>query len=138
MIFLDDGLPELVALHTVAHPTGSLTVIEEGEPQLFPIQRVYFLHSIDHGAVRGSHAHKKLVQLIVPVSGSFVVCTEKNGIKGDFIMDSPTTGLLLKPFTWRTLMKFSSGAVCMVLASERYDESDYIRDYEDFCSYSTA
>lgn len=130
-----DGAPELISLSTVAHPTGSLTVVEGGTSQIFPIQRVYFLHSVDPEAVRGSHAHKRLLQLIVPVNGSFVVCTEKNGVKADFLMDSPATGLLLKPFTWRTLMNFSPGAVCMVLASEHYDESDYIRDYEYFNSY---
>lgn len=132
MNFLVDDAPELISLSTATHPTGSLTVIEGGTSQIFPIRRVYFLHSVDPDAVRGSHAHKKLLQLIVPVNGSFVVCTEKNGVKADFLMESPETGLLLRPFTWRTLMNFSPGAVCMVLASEHYDESDYIRNYEEF------
>jgi len=133
-----EGLPELVPLFTKPHPTGSLTVIEAGTTGLFPVKRVYFLHSIAKDALRGSHAHKKLLQLIVPVSGSFTVRTEKSGSQADFVMDSPTTGLLVKPYTWRTLGDFSPGAVCMVLASEHYDESDYIRDYAEFLSFNPA
>ena len=128
------GAPELVLLATKVHPTGSLTVIEAGMEGLFPVERVYFLHSLAKDSLRGSHAHKKLFQLIIPVSGSFLVRTETGGTQTNFVMDSPTTGLLLKPFTWRTLLDFSPGAVCMVLASEHYDESDYIRDYDAFLS----
>ena len=125
-------LPELVPLFTKVHPSGSLTVIEADETLLFPVRRVYFLHSLADDAIRGSHAHKKLHQLLVPVSGSFIVRTERSSFKADFLMDSPTTGLLIRPFTWRTLLDFSPGAVCMVLASEHYEEDDYIRDYSDF------
>lgn len=131
---LVDDLPELVPFLNQSHPTGQLTVIEAGTVGCFPVKRVYFLHSIAPGAVRGSHAHKNLQQLIVPVSGSFLVQTEKSGVRTDFLMDSPSTGLFVKPFTWRTLTNFSEGAVCMVLASEHYDESDYIRDYAEFLS----
>lgn len=133
-----ENLPELVQLPTKVHSTGSLTVIEAGEIGIFPVKRVYFLHSVAGEALRGSHAHRKLFQLIVPVSGRFVVRTEKTGSHAEFIMDSPTTGLLLKPLTWRTLVDFSPGAVCMVLASEHYDEEDYVRNYDEFLSLSVS
>ena len=135
---LVEDLPELVPLSTKTHPTGSLTVVEAGIVGLFPVKRVYFLHSIAKDALRGSHAHKKLLQLIIPVNGSFTVRTEKSGSQADFLMDSPEIGLLVKPYTWRTLVDFSPGAVCMVLASEHYDEADYIRDYAEFLSSPPA
>lgn len=131
-----EGLPELVPLFTKPHPTGSLTVIEAGVNGLFAVERVYFLHSLAKDAVRGSHAHKKLHQLLIPVSGKFTVRTEKSGVHADFLMSSPATGLLIRPYTWRTLVDFSPGAVCMVLASHHYDESDYIRDYAEFLAHN--
>lgn len=111
---------------------GNITVIENGVTVPFDVKRTYYLYDVPGGESRGGHAHKDLHQLIVAASGSFTVTLDDGSVKRTFLLNRPYQGLLVVPGIWRTLDDFSSGAVCMVLASEGYDESDYIRDYNDF------
>lgn len=111
---------------------GNITVIENGVTVPFDVKRTYYLYDVPGGESRGGHAHKDLHQLIVAASGSFTVTLDDGSVKRTFLLNRPYQGLLVVPGIWRTLDDFSSGAVCMVLASEGYDESDYIRDYNEF------
>lgn len=114
---------------------GNLSVVENARTVPFNVKRVYYLYDVPGGESRGGHAHKNLYQLIVAVSGSFTVTLDDGRIKRTFMLNRPNFGLLVVPGIWRTLDDFSSGAVCLVLASEKYDESDYIRDYNKFINY---
>lgn len=114
---------------------GNLSVVECGKVVPFKVKRVYYLYDVPGGESRGGHAHKALFQLIVAVSGSFSVTLDDGTNKKTFVLNRPYQGLLVVPGIWRTLDDFSSGSVCMVLASEKYDESDYIRDYDAFYSF---
>ena len=111
---------------------GNLTVVENGVTLPFDVKRVYYLYDVPGGESRGSHAHRELEQLIVAASGSFTVTLDDGVSKRSFFLNRPYQGLLVKPGLWRDLDDFSSGAVCMVLASEVYRAEDYIRDYQEF------
>lgn len=114
---------------------GDISVIENGETVPFDVQRVYYLYDVPGGVERGGHAHKSLYQLVMAVSGSFTVTLNDGKAKRSFTLNRPYQGLLVKPGIWRDLSDFSSGSVCLVLASQKYDPDDYIRDYEDFLNY---
>ena len=114
---------------------GDLSVVENGKDVPFVIKRVYYLYDIPGGEERGGHAHKSLQQLIVAASGSFTVLLDDGREKRSFSLNRPYQGLLVVPGIWRELVDFSSGAICLVLASEKYDEIDYFRDYADFLLY---
>lgn len=114
---------------------GNLSVVENGISIPFDVKRTYYLYDVPGGESRGGHAHKGLHQLIVAVSGSFSVTLDDGSIKRTYTLNRPYQGLLVVPGIWRTLDDFSSGAVCMVLASEGYSEDDYIRNYEDFIKF---
>jgi len=114
---------------------GNLTVVENFKTVPFEIQRIYYLYDIPGGESRGGHAHKELMQLIVAVSGSFDVILDDGTIKRTFVLNRPYQGLFVVPGIWRELNNFSSGSVCLVLASLKYDENDYIREYKDFLLY---
>ena len=114
---------------------GNLTVVENGKTLPFDVKRVYYLYDVPGGENRGSHAHRDLSQLIIAASGSFRVTLDDGTCKRSFFLNRPYQGLYVKPGMWRDLEDFSSGAVCMVLASEEYDSNDYIRSYEDFITY---
>lgn len=128
---MNDRIRE-VSLNTLEHSTGLLTVVEEGIDVPFHFRRAYFLHHLDPSGVRGSHAHKNLSQLMIAVAGNFTVELEREGKRSLYSLASPTTGLLIPPMTWRTLKNFSTDSVCLVLASDNFDEADYIRDYSEF------
>ena len=113
---------------------GYLSVIEEGIDVPFEIRRIYYLYMVPE-ASRGAHAHKQLQQLMIATSGSVHVTLDDGHNKKTFVLDKPWKGLLVVPGMWRTLDDFSGGAVCMVLASERYDADDYIRDYQEFLEF---
>lgn len=98
----------------------------------FTVKRVYWAYDVPAGECRGGHAHKTLTQLIVAISGSFKVILTDGKVKKEIFLNHPWEGLLITPGVWRILEDFSSGAVCMVLASELYDEDDYIRDYKTY------
>lgn len=116
-------------------PQGNLSVVENGVDIPFEIKRVYYLYDVPGGESRGAHAHKSLYQLLVAVSGSFSVTLDDGNEKRTFLLNRPYQGLLIVSGIWRTLDDFSSGSVCLCLASEVYDEDDYIRDYGQFLKY---
>jgi len=113
---------------------GYLSVVEGGMDIPFEISRVYYLYMVPEAA-RGAHAHKELQQFMIATSGSVHVTLDDGLNKKTFVLDRPWKGLYVAPGLWRTLDDFSGGTVCMVLASEHYDEFDYIRDYNDFLKY---
>lgn len=114
---------------------GNISVVENGKTLPFDVRRIYYLYDVPGGESRGAHAHKQLSQLILAVSGSFRVTLDDGNIKRSFILNRPYQGLYVKPGIWRDLDDFSSGAVCMVLASEIYIAEDYIRNYDEFLKY---
>lgn len=114
---------------------GNLSVVENGKTVPFDIKRVYYLYDVPGGESRGAHAHKKLKQLLIAASGSFTVKLDDGNVKRSFTLNRPYQGLLIAPGIWREIDNFSSGAVCLVLASEKYDEEDYIRDYGEFLQF---
>ena len=114
---------------------GDISVIENGETIPFDVKRIYYLYDVPGGESRGGHAHKELQQLILAASGSFTVTLDDGKVRRTFNLNRPYQGLLVKPGIWRTLDDFSSGSVCLVLASEKYDAVDYIRDYNEFVKF---
>tara|TARA_R110001592_G_scaffold192648_6_gene439467 strand:- start:27 stop:434 length:408 start_codon:yes stop_codon:yes gene_type:complete len=122
----------IIDLPKISDPRGNLTFIEGNRHVPFDIKRVYHLYDVPGGAERGGHAHKDLHQLIIAMSGSFDVLLD-DGIKKKRVhLARSYYGLYVCPMIWRELDNFSSGSVCMVLASNYYDESDYFRDYSEF------
>ncbi len=124
----------LLELPRIADPRGALTFIESGRQVPFEIRRVYYLYDVHAGAERGGHAHKHLEQALMALSGSFDVVLDDGIEKRRFHLDRPWQSLYICPMVWRVIDNFSGGAVCMVLASMPYDESDYYRNYQDFLS----
>jgi hypothetical protein len=122
----------IIELPKIADPRGNLTFIEGSRHVPFDFRRVYYLYDVPGGAERGGHAHKGLHQLIVAMSGSFDVVLDDGHAKRRFHLNRSYYGLYVCPMIWRELDNFSSGSVCMVLASNLYDEEDYYRNYEDF------
>ena len=123
---------EIIELPKISDPRGNLTFIEGGNHIPFPIERVYYLYDVPGGAERGGHAHKGLQQLIVAMSGSFDVVLDDGREQKRIHLNRSYQGLYVCPMIWRELDNFSSGSVCMVLASNVYDEADYYRDYDQF------
>lgn len=114
---------------------GNLSVVENSKTLPFDVKRVYYLYDVPGGESRGAHAHRDLEQFIVAASGSFRVTLDDGNCKRSFVLNRPYQGLYVKPGMWRDLDDFSSGAVCMVLASEVYQAEDYIRDYDEFLAF---
>ena len=126
---------KLIELPKIHNPAGNLTVIQNGNFLPFDVKRVYYLYDVPGGSERGGHAHKKLYQLLIAVSGSFDVVVDDGKEKKKVQLNRPYYGLLIPPGIWREIINFSSGSVCLVLASHKYDETDYIRDYKEFKKY---
>jgi hypothetical protein len=122
----------IIELPKVLDARGNLTFVESNRQIPFSIERVYYLYDVPGGAERGGHAHKGLHQFIVAMSGSFDVIIDDGVTKKKFHLARSYYGLYLSPMIWREVNNFSSGSVCMVLASNLYDESDYFRDYRCF------
>ena len=122
----------IIDLPKIADPRGSLTFIEQGHHVPFDIQRVYYLYDVPGGSERGGHAHRELSQLIIAMSGSFDVVLDDGHQKKRYHLNRSYYGLYVCPMVWRELDNFSSGSVCMVLASNLYDEADYYRDYDAY------
>lgn len=125
----------VVELSKISRPEGNITIVQNGQNQPFNVRRVYYLYDVPGGSERGGHAHKHLYQLVVAASGSFDVIIDDGSNKKIVQLNRPYYGLLVVPGIWRELVNFSSGAICLVLASEKYSEEDYIRTYEDFICY---
>lgn len=128
---------EIIELPKITDARGNLTFVEGRSQIPFDIQRVYYLYDVPGGAERGGHAHKGLQQLIIAMSGSFDVVLDDGVNKKRVHLNRSYNGLYICPMIWRELDNFSSGSVCMVLASNRYDEEDYYRDYEEFIKKRT-
>lgn len=111
---------------------GNLTSITNGQEVPFDIKRIYYLYDVPGGESRGAHGHRELYQIMVALSGSFTVTLDDGNEKQSFHLYQPYQGLLIPPGLWRDLDTFSSGSICMVLASELYDEEDYFRNYDEF------
>lgn len=122
----------IIELPRINDPRGNLTFVEADRHIPFDIKRVYYLYDVPGGAERGGHAHKGLHQLIIAMSGSFDIHLDDGRNKKSFNLNRSYQGLYICPMIWREIDNFSSGAVCMALASEYYSESDYYRNYEEF------
>lgn len=117
---------------------GNLSVAENNQNLPFAVKRIYYLYDVPGGESRGAHAHKSLFQLIVAASGSFRITLDDGANKKSFLLNRPYQGLLVKPGIWRDIDDFSAGSVCLVLASDIYDCSDYLRDYDDFLIFKNS
>ena len=123
---------KIIDLPKVTDARGNLTFVEENKHIPFQIKRVYYLYDVPAGEARGGHAHKRLQQLIISANGSFDVVLDDGSKRKRFHLNRSYYGLYLPSMIWRELDNFSSGSVCLVLASELFEEDDYIRDYETF------
>lgn len=122
----------VLELSRIHNPSGNITIVQSDNVLPFDVKRVYYLYDVPGGSERGGHAHKALQQLIVAASGSFDVILDDGTMKKTVHLNRPNYGLLIVPGIWREIINFSSGAICLVLASEKYDPVDYIRQYDDF------
>lgn len=122
----------IIEFPKISEPRGNLTFIEGGRHVPFDLKRVYYLYDVPGGAERGGHAHKEMQQLIIAMSGSFDVTLDDGFERKRFHLNRSYYGLYVCPMIWRELDNFSSGSVCMSLASTFYDEADYYRDYDQF------
>ncbi len=130
-----EPLGKIILFQKIADPRGNLTVVEQCKDIPFNVSRVYWTYDIPTDAERGGHAHIHCRELIVSVSGAFTVTLDDGSQRQQYLLSKPYEGLLVDTGIWRTLENFSSGAVCLVLAEDPFDESDYIYDYNDFLRY---
>jgi len=127
----------LIELPIICSEKGNISVVENNKSIPFDVNRIYYLYDIPAGSDRGGHAHKELRQLIIAASGSFKIILDDGLNKQEVTLNNPNKGLLLPPGLWRELIDFSSGSLCLVLASHIYCESDYIRDYAEFKNFKS-
>lgn len=126
----------LISLEQHHDERGSLSVVEPEQAVGFTVRRVYYLHGVESSALRGGHAHRSLEQLIIAVHGGFTITIDDGLERAEYQLGQSDVGLYVGPMVWRSLSEFSVGAVCLVLASDRYDEADYYRDYSEFLQAS--
>jgi hypothetical protein len=125
--------PRLVDLPTIASESGHLTHIEDERVLPFVVRRVYFIYDVPAGSMRGNHAHRRCHELLVALNGSMRVVTETpDGTLLETTLEKPRQGLYIPPLCWRSLDRIAPGTVCLVLASETYDDAEYLRDYQEF------
>ena len=122
---------ELIEIPKIENNLGNIAVVEN-DVIPFNIRRVYYLYDIPSSAIRGGHSHINQQEFLIPLSGSFEVVLDNGFDKSSILLNKPNIGLLIETGVWRELQNFSSGAVCLVIASDVFDETDYIRNYEDF------
>ncbi len=132
---MDEKEGRIIELSKIVDPRGNLTVAEEMHNIPFDVKRVYWVYDVPSGESRGGHAHKQCREFIIALSGSFNVTLDDGKSNKTFLLNHPYQGLLVEIGIWRTLDDFSSGAVCLVLASEFFEEDDYIRNYKDYLEY---
>ncbi|MBN1381616.1 MAG: WxcM-like domain-containing protein [Deltaproteobacteria bacterium] len=125
----------ILPLSKIHNRAGNITIVEGEKNIPFNVKRIYYLYDIPGGEDRGGHAHKELQQLIVAASGSFNVLLDDGTNKKIVTLNRPDYGVMVVPGIWRELFEFSSGAICLVLASHRYDQADYIRKYDQFIGF---
>lgn len=128
----------IISLNKIHNQAGNITIVEGQKDIPFSVKRVYYLYDIPGGSERGGHAHKELFQLIIAASGSFEVLLKDGLEENVFRLNRPDCGVLVVPGIWRELKEFSSGAICLVLASEKFEENDYLREYQEFLEYQTS
>lgn len=128
---------KLITIPKIEEPRGNLSVIE-GDVIPFEMKRVYFLYDVPSGAERGGHAHKNLQQFLIALSGSFDVILNDGIEQKTITLNKPFEGLLINPGIWREINNFSSGSVCLVVASAVFNEDDYIREFDDFLEYKRS
>ena len=126
---------KIIDLSNVHTNVGNITVLENNKNIPFDIKRIYYLYDVPMGADRGAHAHYELQQYIVAASGSFTFELDDGYTKKNFFLNDPSKALYIKPGIWRKIKNFSSGSICLVLASHEYSEKDYIRDYDEYLKY---
>ncbi|QGY01249.1 WxcM-like domain-containing protein [Methylobacterium mesophilicum SR1.6/6] len=124
--------PHLIEFRHILDNRGALTPIEAEKDVPFAIRRVYFIYDVSHGAVRAGHSHKELQQVLIAISGSFKVHLDDGHTRQTFLLNRPNIGLYVPRMVWRDIDEFSGGAVCLSLASQHYEESDYYREYDTF------
>jgi WxcM-like, C-terminal len=129
---VDVAQARVIRLPVVSNPKGNLTFIESTRHVPFSIERVYYLYDVPGGEARGGHAHRTIQQVIIALSGSFEVTLDDGRTRRSFLLNRAHHGLYIPCMLWRELTNFSSGSVCLVLASAYFDESDYYREYTDF------
>lgn len=137
MIKLNTMGVKLIIIPKISDPRGNLAVIEK-DVVPFKIKRVYYLYDVPSDAYRGGHAHKNQLEFLIALSGSFDVVLDDGKIKSKIMLNKPNKGLLIPAGIWRELDNFSSGAICLVLASDEFDEKDYIRKYEEFSLFKSS
>jgi hypothetical protein len=128
----------ILPLNKIHNRAGNITIVEGESDIPFPVKRIYYLYDIPGGETRGGHGHKELKQLIVAASGSFNVMLNDGQNKKIVTLNRPDYGLMIVPGIWRELIEFSSGAVCLVLASHVYDPDDYLNNYENFLEWKSS
>ena len=126
---------DIIELKKIKNPVGSLTSVDDRESFPFDIKRVYYIYDVPGGSDRGGHAHKELEQYVVAVSGAFDILLDDGKNKKLVRLDRPFLALHIRKGIWRETRNFTSGSICMVIASEEYQESDYIHNYEEFLKF---
>ncbi len=128
----------ILELPRINNRSGNITAIQNKEEIPFDIKRIFYLYDIPGGESRGAHAHKECHQFLVAASGSFEVQLDDGKVKKTVMLNQPFRGIHIPPGIWASEVNFSSGAICLVLASNLYDENDYIRDYNEFLQYKKS
>jgi hypothetical protein len=128
----------LMPLNQIGDRNGKITFVNNNIDLPFGVQRIFYLYDIPGGESRGAHAHIKCHQFLVAASGSFEIVIDDGKTKRQILLNQPNLGLYIPPGIWASEVNFSSGSVCLVLASDKYDESDYIRKYSDFLKFKLA
>lgn len=124
----------LITLNRHHHENGNLTVVENGQQLSYDVKRTFYIYDVPGGAERGGHSHMTCYEFIIAISGSFDVTIDDGFDRYTYTLNRPYQGLLVVPGIWRTLQNFSSGSICLALASDHYNENDYVRSYEEFSS----
>lgn len=126
---------EIVLLPKIHDQTGNITVLENSKNIPFDVKRIYYLYDVPMGSERGGHGHYELQQYVIAASGAFTFVLDDGANRKEIFLNNPSEALHIKPGIWREIKNFSSGSICLVLASDEYEESDYIRYYEEFLKY---
>ncbi len=125
----------IINLPKIQNESGNITVLENCKDIPFAVKRIYYLYDVPMGAERGGHGHYELEQFIIAASGSFTFILDDGINKKEVFLNNPSQALYIKPGIWREIKDFSSGSICLVLASHEYNEEDYIRNYDEYLKY---
>lgn len=126
---------DIIQLKKIKNRSGNITSLENSSDIPFDINRIFYLYDIPGGESRGAHAHKECHQFLIAASGAFEVILDDGKIKRQVLLNRPDIGLHIPPGIWASEVNFSSGAICLVMASHHYNEDDYIRNYQIYLNY---